>query len=328
MSHFVFHKTLDLFKSKNLKDVHILIGVSGGLDSIALLDILHQIASPQNLKLCVIYVHHGKSSGVVMQNYRDESQKRVTQFCKSLAVPFYVSDYPQKELKSEGEFREFRYAQFQKILKQTGAHLLAVAHNSDDILETRLMHLIRGCGLEALKGMEILGSIPNLSLEIRSVSNPRLLRPFLLFSREKILDYAHTRKLEWLEDPSNLDESFLRNWLRTNWLPKLEQKQPGSRFRLGQSLAQIVSLIDQSNNKDSLSHLLTHRGISRPLFRELSLLDQKRLLFLYMKKQQIKNYSQSHINELLKHLERPNKRITLNLLKRKWEITSDFFFCH
>ena len=331
MSHFLFHKTLDFFKSENLKNKKISIGVSGGLDSMVLLDVLYQVASPQNLELSAIYIHHGESSDSSLQNYRTEAVKLVSETCKSLSIPFKKSISPQRELKTEEDFRRFRYEQFQKILKKEASHFLALAHNNNDVLETRLIHLIRGCGFEGLKSMDFFGSIPKLSMngkqeEEKSVGDLEisLMRPFLLFSREEILDYAQKKKLKWLEDPSNFDETFLRNWLRKRWLVDLEKKRPGSRFRLGQSLAQITSYF--SEKKDSPFHLISSKGISRNILRELSLFDQKRLVALYMKKQNIKNYGQSHIEELLKHLDRRDKEITLDLLKRKWKITADFFY--
>ena len=321
MSHFLFHKTLDFFRSENLQNKKISIGVSGGLDSMVLLDVLHQIASPQKLKLFVMYVHHGETSDSSLKTYRKKVASLVSQTCESLSLPFQVSDFPQRELKSEEEFRSFRYEQFQDHLKELGSDFLALAHNSDDVLETRLIHLIRGCGLEGLKAMDFFGSIPDVNRNGEDLK-ASLIRPFLFFSREDILDYAQKKRLKWLEDPSNLDESFLRNWLRKKWLLDLEKKRPGSRFRLSQSLAKIVS--SSSETKDFPPHFITSKGISRPLLRELPLAHQKRLLALYMRRKNIKNYGQSHIEELLKHLQRTNKQITLDLLKKKWKITSDF----
>ncbi len=321
MSHLLFHKTLNFFKSENLKNKNISIGVSGGLDSLVLLDVLHQIASPQKLKLSVIHVYHGESSNPSLQKYRNEARQLVFKTCKFLSVPFKESEAPKRELKSEEDFREFRYEQFQKNLKEEGAHFLALAHNNNDILETRLIHLIRGCGLEGLKSMDFFDPIPQTTLHGKGEGS--LIRPFLPFSRESILDYAQKKKLRWLEDPSNLDETFLRNWLRKKWLIELEKKRPGSCFRLGKSLAQIAS---SSEKKDFLAHSITFEGIPRNFLRELSLFNQKRLLVLYMKRQNIKNYGQSHIEELLKHLERKEKHIVFDLLKRKWKITPDFFY--
>ncbi len=327
MSHFLFHKTLDFFKSENLKNKKISIGVSGGVDSMVLLDVLYQVASPQKLKLSVIYVHHGESLDSSLQKYRKEAKNLVSESCNSLSIPFRESDFPQVELKSEEDFRKFRYEQFQKILQMEKSHFLALAHNGDDILETRLIHLIRGCGLEGLKSMDFFGSIPELSInkeqDFKKLETC-LMRPFLFFSRGDILDYAQKKQLRWLEDPSNLNENFLRNWLRNKWLVDLEKKRPGSRFRLGQSLSQIVSSF--SKRKDFLSHFITSEGIPRNLLRELSIFDQKRLLALYMRRQNIKNYGQSHIEEFLKHLDRKDKNITLNLLKRKWRVTPNFFY--
>ena len=118
MSHFLFHKTLDFFKSENLKNKKIAVGVSGGLDSMVLLDVLHQLTSPKKLELFVIHVHHGESSDDSLQVYRKESRKLVAETCKFLSIPFRESVPPQKELKSEEDFRQFRYEQFKRFSRR------------------------------------------------------------------------------------------------------------------------------------------------------------------------------------------------------------------
>ena len=141
--------------------------------------------------------------------------------------------------------------------------------------------MIRGCGLEGLKSMDLIGSILGQS-SINGKKEFTLIRPFLLFSREDILDYAQKKQLKWLEDPSNFDETFLRNWLRKTWLMELEKKRPGGRFRLGQSLAQVASSF--SKKEDSLSKSITSEGIPRNLLMETSLIGSKKITcFVYEK---------------------------------------------
>ncbi|MGI9548730.1 MAG: tRNA lysidine(34) synthetase TilS [Bdellovibrionales bacterium] len=317
MSHLLFHKTLDFFKSQAIENKKLCLGISGGVDSMVLLDVMSQVASPLNLKLVVIHVHHGATTDASVRAYRDKVGSFVTSVCRDSSFPFYLSQAPLEQLKSEQEFRTFRYQQFEKYIKEEQAAGLVLAHNSDDALETRLIHLIRGCGLEGLKAMDSAGWLgPDFE--------KNLIRPFLSFSKGDILDYAQKKSLKWLEDPSNSQQDFLRNWLRNAWLIDLEKKRPGSRFRLGQSLDKIASSFSES--EDLLPYFINSKRISRPLFKSLSRDHQKRLLALYMKKENIRNYGQSHIEEVLKHLERPNKHMNLDLLKRKWKITPDFFY--
>ena len=308
MGHFLFHKTLDFFKSEGIKDQKILVAVSGGLDSIVLLHVLRQL--PGTLNLFGVYIHHGPSPNEELESYRKKAKAFVSDFCSSLSVPFLCPPLSKKLLKSEADMREFRQSQLKFLLKEKRASWLALAHNSEDLLETRLLHLIRGCGEEGLKSMERV--------------NPPILRPFLPFSRKILADYAKQTKLKWLEDPSNSEEIFFRNWLRNHWLPQLEKKRPGSRDCLSRSLSQLASSLSQK--EEDFSYLLSSEGLRRNLLEELPLSQKKRALAFYMRKKKIKNYSRAHIEEILKHLERKQKNFSLKMLKRDWKITTQFLF--
>lgn len=310
MSQALFHKFLDVLKAENVQDLNLLVGVSGGVDSIVLLDLLKKVSSIQNFELFSVSIHHGLSSDPEIHFYRDQAHQHVLDFSRSLHIPCFSVDPPQQELKSEQEFRSFRYKNFYELIQKHELDFIALGHNSDDLLETRLVHLLRGCGSKGFQSM-------------KPVSKP-LLRPLLLFSRSEILEYAQKNKLKWVEDPSNQNNHFLRNWIRNDWLAKLEKKRAGSRFRLGQSLSQIA--LSCSQNQDDLTSLITPQGISRSSLRELALGDQKRLLALYMRLKNVKNYGQSHIEELIKHLNRKEKSIQVHLLKKTWVMDSQFLF--
>ena len=312
MGHFLFHKTLKLFKSEGIKNVKILVGVSGGLDSVVLLHILQEISGPQKLKLWGVHIHHGISTDSLTEAYRKKAKDFTIKTCSSLSLPCLSPSPSKKLLKSEAEFREFRHFLFKQFLKEKKADWVALAHNSDDLLETRLLHLIRGCGEEGIKAMQ------NLS--------PPLLRPLLCVSKEEIRDYAMQNKLKWLEDPTNSKDQFLRNWLRNKWLPELEKKRPGSRSRLAHSLSSIASLLIQEKNEEFFFSLISDKGLRRDLFNECSLSEQRRALAFYMRKQGLKNYGKSHIEEILKNLERKQKGFSLKLLKKTWKITNKYLY--
>lgn len=311
MSHSLFHQTLSLLKSKNINNKKILVAVSGGLDSICLLNVLHEASSIQKLDIFASYIHHGKDQSESINIYREKARKKVFDACKNLSIPFILSDNPLEELKSEQDFRDFRYQQLEKIRKEKKLDFISLAHHSEDLLESRILFMIRGCGLEGLKSMQVL--------------KDSLLRPFLQIPRQKILDYAKVKQLTWLEDPSNLDDKFLRNWLRNHWLVEIEKKQAGSKFRLAESLNNIALSYDQAD--PSLLKCLTEQGIRRDLLRQMPLACQQQVLAIYMKKKNINNYGQAHIKELLKHLDRPKKDIVLKLLKKNWKISNKFISC-
>ena len=309
MAHALFHKTLKFLKHHNIRNQKIIVGVSGGLDSMVLLDVLSELSAPQQLSLLAVYVHHGPVSDRKMKSYRDQAEKFLKNVCSSQSIPFVSPPQPKKTLKTEEEFRNFRQTCFRDLLVKEQAHWIALGHHSDDVLETRLLHLIRGCGERGL-------SFP-------SAVSPWL-RPFVSVSREELADYAKNRQIKWLEDPSNRQEKFFRNWLRQNWLPALEQQRPGSQDTLARSLSRIAEALE--NIEDSFSSLITEKGVNRSALLELSFPRQRAVLAFYMRKKEIKDYGLSHIEELLKHLDRHHKNFTLRLLKKNWQITRDFVF--
>lgn len=307
MAHALFHKTLKFLKNHNIRNQKIIVGVSGGLDSMVLLDVLSELSASQQLSLLAVYVHHGLTSDQEMKSYRDQAEKFLKNACSSRSISLVSPPLPKKTLETEEEFRDFRQSCFRDLLVKERAHWVALGHHSDDVLETRLLHLIRGCG----KG----------GLVFPSAVSPWL-RPFVSVSREELADYAENRQIRWLEDPSNLQEKFFRNWLRKSWLPALEKQRPGSRNTLARSLSRIAEALEET--EDSLTSFITTKGIKRSALLELSFPRQRAVLAFYMRKKEIKNYGLSHIEELLKHLDRNHKNFTLRLLKKNWRITRDF----
>lgn len=312
MGHSLFHKTLKFFKSEGIANVNILVGVSGGLDSVVLLHILQKLAGPQKLKLWGAHIHHGASSNSSITAYRKRAKNFTIQFCASLSLESLSPPPSKKLLKSEADFRAFRHSLFKKLLKEKKANWVALAHNSEDLLETRLLHLIRGCGEEGLKAMQAL--------------SPPFLRPFLNVSKEEIKDYAGQKKLKWVEDPSNRNNRFLRNWLRNKWLPDLEKKRPGSKVTLAHSLSTMTALVSKSGKGKLFASLVDSKGLRRDLLSEYPFSEQRRVLAFYMRKQGLKNYGISHIEEILKNLQRRQKDFSLKLLKKNWKFTHKYLY--
>ena len=300
-----FNLVLKLFKEHNIKNKKIIVGLSGGLDSVVLFDLLKELSQPCKLKLYVAHVHHGNSAQKNIKNYRDKARKFVLSLCEKDNLEFLSPKNTNKILKSEEEFRKLRHSYFKKAFKQKKTDLIALAHNQDDLLETNLINLIRGSGLQGLKSMSY-------------YENPYL-RPLLFFTREEIKSYASKQKLKWLEDPSNKDNKFLRNWIRNKWLKDLESKRQGSIKSLARSLLTL-----REEREKNLTSSIDTKGIKRSFFMELSLKDKKRVLAFYMRKKNLSNYAQSHIEELIKHSERSQKEFSIKLLKKTWFFTKKY----
>lgn len=301
-----FNKTFELFKNHKIKNKKIIVAVSGGLDSVVLLDLLAELVTPCKLHLYPVYIHHGHSKKIKIQNYRDKAKNSVRQLSQFYKCPFISPKAPTKLLNSEEDFRNFRRSQLENILKTKKASVIALAHNSDDLLESRLLQLIRGCGPEGLRSMQ-------------AWSNPYL-RPLLLFSKKEILSYAKQKKLQWLDDPSNRDNQYLRNWIRNKWLLDLENRRTGSIKSLARSLESLTSFPD----KELCFLAVQTKGIKRQLLMEMPPKEQKRVLAFYMRKLNLSNYGQSHIEEILKQTERVEKRFSIQLLKKTWTFTPNW----
>ena len=301
-----FNKTLAFFKDHKIQNKKIILAVSGGLDSVVLLDLLKRLSFPCKLELYPVYIHHGSSDKKTIQHYRDKAKKFVSHVSQSYDFEFLCPDPPKIILKSEEDFRNFRRSHFEKILKQKQAYAIALAHNTDDLLETRLIQLIRGCGSGGLKSMQIWES--------------PYLRPLLIFSRQEIKNYALQNKLKWLEDPSNKNNHYLRNWIRNKWLADLENKRSGS----VKSLARSLESLSLSQSEDLCFLAVSPQGVKRKLLMEMPLKEQKRVLAFYMRKLELSSYGQSHIEEILKQAERIEKKFFIKLLKKTWIFTPDF----
>jgi tRNA(Ile)-lysidine synthase len=190
----------------------LVVGVSGGGDSLALLLVLAALRGELALELIAVYIDHGLRP--------DEAKAEadlVAAVAAGLALPFRSGVVPvrshaeERGLSLEEAGRELRYRFLQQIAEAQGVALIAVAHHGDDQAEELLLRLIRGSGRAGLSGM--------------AVRNERgVIRPFLKFPKERLTDYLRTRGVSWREDSSNRDPRFLRNRVRLELLPLLEAR--------------------------------------------------------------------------------------------------------
>ena len=299
--HPLFHKVLQQLKIHNIQNKKLLIAVSGGIDSIVLLDLMMEVSRPLKLKLNIAHVHHGKTKST----YRNQTQNFVHLLAEGLSLPFFSNKPIKNNKNSERELRKIRYQHLEKWMKKSQADFLALAHTSDDLLETQLIRLIRGTGKDGLQAMQFL--------------NQTLLRPLIFSTKNDIKKYALFRKLQWIEDPTNKQTKTLRNWMRHKWLKELEQKQKGACKNLSLSLERM----SHTSEKEDLS-IITPEGLDRKKILELSYYNQKKWVARYMRQSQLKNYGSSHIQEILKHLHHKSKKQKIHLLGKVWTLTPSF----
>lgn len=191
-------------------DTTVLAGVSGGLDSVALLDIAHAVRHDCAMDLHVVHVDHG---------LRGEESRGDASFvedvCHALGIPFHLrkvdpASFYDDANGPEDAARRARYEAFDDVARSIGAQRILLAHTADDVAETLLMHLARGSGITGLAGIPPMRVMP---------SGLTVLRPLIDVTRTALEEYVHARNLAWRTDSSNDEDHFLRNRLRHHVMP-------------------------------------------------------------------------------------------------------------
>lgn len=205
----------------------LVVGVSGGPDSLGLLHILKQLAAPFNLTLTVAHLNHRlRADAQADENF-------VREVSAAWQLPFYTEACDvallagQRQQSLEETARQVRYAFFGRVAAQVNAAKVAVGHNANDQAETVLMHFLRGSGLSGLRGMRPAAPLPRSpAAGVATPPPPTLIRPLLNVTRAEIEDYCQAQRLRPRRDRSNEDLSFFRNRLRHQLIPYLETYNP------------------------------------------------------------------------------------------------------
>ncbi|WP_171163231.1 tRNA lysidine(34) synthetase TilS [Usitatibacter palustris] len=195
----------------------VCVGFSGGLDSVVLLDALHEARESSGITLSAIHVHHGLSPNA------DAWADFCAAFCAARAIPLEVIRVQLDRQSGQGieaAARDARYAAY----ATREVDVIALAHHLDDQAETVLLQLLRGTGIKGAAAMPASRTLPGTSIEI--------VRPLLDMPRDTLLERARARGLEWVEDESNRSSVFDRNFLRNEIVPRLAERFPNWRDAL------------------------------------------------------------------------------------------------
>ena len=223
----------------------LLVGLSGGADSVALVHLLLDAGCD----VAAVHVNHG-----LRGDASDGDEAFVRTMCEALNVPLMTFRADPPENPGEGWAREARYGFFRQAMAETGADALVLAHHRDDQAETLLLHLLRGAGLTGLTGMAADATLDGV----------RILRPMLTYSRAQIRAYLTERGITWREDASNGDARYLRNALRLEVLPVLDRLAPGASARMAMT-ASLLQEDDAALNALAMDFLAEHPGLTLPL---------------------------------------------------------------
>ncbi|HCG77408.1 MAG: tRNA lysidine(34) synthetase TilS [bacterium (Candidatus Ratteibacteria) CG_4_9_14_3_um_filter_41_21] len=204
----------------------VLLGISGGPDSVALLDLLFRFKKKLKFSLFLCHLNHG------LRKEAENEAHFVKELANSFFLPITIKRKNISKVKGgslEEKARNARYRFFTQTAKKYHAHKIAIAHNLDDQAETILLRIIRGTGLLGLGGIRFKRPLEN-------ASSIQIIRPLLSVNREKILNYLKERELSFVKDKSNDSPIYLRNRIRAQLLPVLAEYNP----RIKESLAKLA----------------------------------------------------------------------------------------
>ena len=202
-------KTIQKYNLISPKD-KIVLGVSGGPDSLFMLDILNKLKKELDIELVVAHINHK------IRIEADEEEEFVKRFCEKIGVEFYskrieVEKYANNnKIGLEEAGRKVRYEFFEEVCNKTGANKIAVAHNKNDKVETMIMHMLRGSGISGLQGIQ-----PKAN---------KIIRPIIEIERKDIEKYCEEQNLEPRIDKSNQDNTYTRNKIRNIVIPYINQE--------------------------------------------------------------------------------------------------------
>jgi tRNA(Ile)-lysidine synthase len=284
----------------------LLVGLSGGIDSVVLLHLLKQLSSRFQWHLSALHVHHGISA------HADSWSVFCTDLCAKFSLPLkieHVDINPLRAMGIEAAARQLRHA----ALAQQPVDFTVLAHHQDDQAETLLLQLLRGAGVRGASAMQM--------LKLRQ-GKSALLRPLLNVKRSELEDYAREHDLSWVEDDSNLDVSYPRNFLRHQIFPVLEQRFPAYRKTLARSaqhFAEAAELLDELAAQDALS-AITEDRLSVASLRLLSSARGKNLLRYFLAARGAPIPDTTRLGEMLRQLCEAGEGAQIKITWQGWQL--------
>ncbi len=228
-------KVIETIKKYNLikSGDKIVLGVSGGPDSITMLDILKDLKETMNFEIYVVHVNH-----MIRGQDAINDQKYVENYCNKNNIEFYTKAIDVQEIAKSKKIgveeagRIARYEAFEEILKKTNSNKIATAHNKNDKVETIIMHILRGSGVSGLKG-------------ISPIRDNKFIKPLIECSREEIEKYCEINKLNPCIDKTNFENSYTRNKIRNIVIPYIKEQFNPNIVETIERLSEVISSEDE-----------------------------------------------------------------------------------
>ncbi len=246
------------------KDV-LVVGVSGGPDSLTLLSILKDLTKEIPYSLVCAHVNHNvRRVSAKEKIFVEDWCKKNHIFFESMTIEQYGDD------NFHNEARNLRYQFFESVVHKYHAAYLITAHHGDDLMETILMRIVRGSSLKGYSGFS----------EVVPMKDYTILRPFITFTKDEILNYAHQHKIPYVTDKSNFKSKYTRNRYRKKVLPFLKQEDPlvHEKFLKFSRLLSAYNEFIDGQTKKALAKVYKDRCLSIPLYLELEPLLQMEVI--------------------------------------------------
>lgn len=231
------NKILETIKKYNMVEngEKVVLAVSGGPDSICMLDILNDIKNDEtidmNFEIVVAHVNH------MIRKEAEEDEKYVKKYCEENQIEFYSKSIDVQKMANNNKIgleeagRKARYDFFDEILERTNAQKIAIAHNKNDKVETVLMHILRGSGINGLKGIE--------------PKREKYIRPLIECERNEIEEYCNDKNLQPRIDKTNFENEYTRNKVRNLLIPYIQKEFNPN---LIQTIDRLSNLVAEEEN--------------------------------------------------------------------------------
>lgn len=300
----------------------ILLAVSGGVDSMVLLDLMTRLPAELKPQFSVAHVNHQ------LRTASDEEEEFLRNYCQEKTIPFYSKKWEQAQHPKTGievAARTIRYTFFQEIMADQGFSQLVTAHHGDDQLETILMRLVRGSHLSGLTGIKMQRSFDD---EQRII-----FRPLLEFSKADLVEYSRIYQVPYYEDETNHSLVYTRNRYRSQIIPLLKNENPKilTHFlAFSKDLDDLLTLA-QPIIQTALTKVVTTMQSNKvqldlQQFKEYELALQSQLLnqlFIQLMEEQSFSFQRSHVQQVLDLIinPKPNGRLQLS---KEWQAIKEY----
>ena len=287
----LFREILNINKKYNLIENNdiIVVGFSGGPDSVFLVEMLKKLKNFINFKIYLVHINH-----LLRGEDADSDENFSFEYAKKNNLEIFTKRIPVKEIAKEvGKTleevgREERYKFFSEIYETVGANKIATAHNKDDQIETFLFRLIRGTSLQGLEGIKI--------------KNNNIIRPISEIYKKDILEYLNKNEIQYKIDKTNFENEFTRNSIRLDLIPFIEERY---NIKFKDKIFSLIEEIRENNQNNSLNlsdYTDTENKIILQKIKILSNFDRKNLLtlFLNQKNIEVNRNKIDEINSLIK----------------------------